>query len=430
MSDATALDDATFARLIDALGPFETAPVLAVAVSGGADSLALCLLAGRWARLRGGRAIGVTVDHGLRPEAVEAARQVGCWLSRHRIEHHILRWDGQKPVSGVQAAARTARYDLLGRWCAAQGILHLLLAHHCDDQAETVLMRLARGSGVDGLSAMAPIVATPRVRLLRPLLSVSHVRLMARLKEMGQPWIEDPSNANGAFERVRWRRLLPKLAVEGMDAPSLAESAARCARARHALEATATTLMVRAVRLDPAGFARIRSDLLADAAEDLALRVLGRVCRCVAGGDYPPRLERLERLWGEMLAGLTGRRTFAGCVMVPDGQDVLICREAARVEPPLPVSAGEKVFWDHRFSVTLGGRGEGRIAALGRAGWAVVRDAVGKAAYPASVLVTLPTLIDQHGISAVPHLGYKRAIASELSVERLCFTPANGLSRV
>jgi len=158
---AAPLDASGFARLMASLGPFESAPRIAVAVSGGADSLALALLAADWAAAQGGKAVALTVDHGLRPEAAAEARQVRRWLADCGISHFILAWRGPRSGADVQAAARAARYRLMGEWCARRGILHLLLAHHRDDQAETVLLRLARGSGLEGLAAMAPVSELP-----------------------------------------------------------------------------------------------------------------------------------------------------------------------------------------------------------------------------------------------------------------------------
>ena len=139
------------------LGPFEPSPRIAVAVSGGPDSLALCLLADRWARARRGTAFGLTVDHRLRPESGAEAAQVRRWLTARGIAHRTLRWPGARPVTGLQEQARAARLALLTGWCRRAGVLHLLLGHQREDQAETALQRLVRGSGIDGLAAMAPV---------------------------------------------------------------------------------------------------------------------------------------------------------------------------------------------------------------------------------------------------------------------------------
>ncbi len=187
------------------LGPFERPPRLAVAVSGGPDSLALLLLADRWARASGGTVRAFHVDHGLRPEsAAEAARLAG-WLAARGIPCRIVRREGPRPPSRLQETARAARLALLEEACAADGILHLLLAHHARDQRETVAMRAARRSGPDGLAGMAALRETARVRLLRPLLDVPPARLRATLEALGQDWLEDPSNRDPRFERARLR---------------------------------------------------------------------------------------------------------------------------------------------------------------------------------------------------------------------------------
>jgi tRNA(Ile)-lysidine synthase len=418
------LDQACFAARMAALGPFERQPIVAVAVSGGADSLALTLLADHWARGQGGKILALTVDHRLRPASTDEAVQVGQWLAARGIDHQILAWEGEKPATGIQAAARQARYALLGEACRRAGILHLLLAHHQDDQAETLLARLARGSGVDGLAAMAPLVETKDLRLLRPLLAEPHDRLVATLTAWGQPWLDDPSNQSPRFQRVRLRQ---SLAEEGMDATKLAATATRLGRARQALEAATAALAVRAVQLHPAGWARLDPKLLAEAPDELGLRLLARLTRTIGGAGYPPRLERLERLHGELRAGLAGRRTFAGCVLAPSRAGVVVCREPAAVSPGIVAKAGEVVTWDGRFTLRLGGAGEGRIEALGPAGWLKLRDLIGKTSLPAPVRPTLPVLIDQHGISAAPHLGYKRVVANGPIVVEIVFTPASAL---
>jgi tRNA(Ile)-lysidine synthase len=411
------------------LGPFETGATFAVAVSGGADSLALCLLADAWARARGGRVQALTVDHGLRPEAAHEARQVAAWLAGHGIAHHILSWQGEKPSSSLQAAAREARYALLRGWCAANGLLHLLLGHHQDDQAETFLLRLARGSGVDGLSAMAPRTALAEISLLRPLLGIAHVRLTATLRACGQPWIEDPSNACEIYRRVRLRRMMPILTAEGLDGPRLAATAGRLGRVRQALEGATNDLMVRAISFDPRGFAWLAMTEIAAAPEEIALRLLARLCRTVGGGVFPPRLERLERLLGELRSGLEGRRTFAGCLLVPGAEKLLVCREPARLGPRVAVRVGTPILWDGRFSLSLSGRGDGWIDGLGHRGWLSIRDACPQTVIPPMVVRSLPMLVDRHGISAVPHLGYKRRVDADLKIERVRFTPATPLTQ-
>ncbi len=183
--------------------PLAPAGPLAVAVSGGADSMALLCLAARW----GKRPLtALTVDHGLRAESAEEARRVKGWAEAQGVPHVTLAWRGEKPKANLQAAARAARYGLLAQWCRDARVEGLLLAHTLDDQAETVLLRLARGSGVNGLAAMAPATRLRGVTLLRPLLGISRARIVATLEALRQPWIEDPSNEDTRFARVRLRK--------------------------------------------------------------------------------------------------------------------------------------------------------------------------------------------------------------------------------
>lgn len=419
-----------FAALMDGLGPFEDGPVLAVGVSGGADSLALCLLAREWAADRGGRVEALTVDHALRPESGDEAATVGRWLADRDLSHHILTWQGEKPATGIQAAAREARFRLLRSWCRDHGVLHLLLAHHLDDQAETFLLRLGRGSGVDGLSAMAPVTALPEVRLLRPLLDIPRARLAATLRALGQPWIEDPSNQSDHYRRVRFRKMMPLLAAEGLDPARLAGTARHLAAARHALEVAATDLALKAVEVDPAGFAWLDCGPLAAAPREVGLRTLSRLVRMIGGGAYPPRLDGLERLFDGLLASPEKRRTFAGCLLGPWKDRLLVCREGRGLAEPVPVRGGDSVLWDGRFLCRIEGTGTGTVGALGADGWRTLREAVGVSPVPAPVLATLPALVDPRGISAVPHLGYTRRDGVGLRMGRTIFQPVNPLSPV
>ncbi|PZA09928.1 tRNA lysidine(34) synthetase TilS [Rhodopseudomonas palustris] len=217
---------------------WKAAPAIVLAVSGGPDSLALMWLAARWRKaLKRGPALSVvTVDHGLRPEAALEARAVKRQAAALDLPHRTLKWHGAKPSSGIQAAARAARYSLLAGAAKRAGATHIMIAHTRDDQAETVMMRLSRGSGITGLAAMARETERDGVVLARPLLDVPKARLLATLAKAKVGFASDPSNADPRFARPRWRELMPLLAAEGCNAYSLARLAARAARADAALE--------------------------------------------------------------------------------------------------------------------------------------------------------------------------------------------------
>ena len=276
-----------------AFEPFEAKPILTVAVSGGRDSMALALLAHDWARERGGAVRALIVDHGLRTGSAREAAETQGRLASHGMVAEILRWTGSKPASGIQEAARAARYRLLLDACRERAILHLLVAHHADDQAETVAMRAERASGPDGLAGMAALVEHRHARLLRPLLPLRRARLTATLLARQVPWIDDPSNADPRFERARLR------AGGGAVPAAPAGGDLRAERERRLAQASVEALEFNgaAVAIDHSSFVRLDVELGAG--------LLGRVVRGVGGLAYPPRRERLERAVARL-------RTLAG----------------------------------------------------------------------------------------------------------------------
>src|SRR5712664_2328709 len=217
---------------------WKTAPAIVLAVSGGPDSIALMWLAARWRSTlaRGPRLIAVTVDHGLRAEAASEARGVKRLARTLDLTHRTMRWTGDKPKTGLPAAARAALYRLLAQAARASGATHILTAHTRDDQAETLLMRLLRGSGISGLAAMARESERDGVLLARPFLHVSKSQLVATLKKAKIGFADDPTNRDTSFTRPRLRAIMPVLAAEGGDARNLARLASRLARANQAVE--------------------------------------------------------------------------------------------------------------------------------------------------------------------------------------------------
>lgn len=437
-SAVAAIEADEFAGLMAPLAPFERPPELAVGVSGGADSVALCLLAEDWARHRDGRAVALIVDHGLRSGSDDEARGVADRLAGRGIATVVLRWEGAKPETEVQAAARLARYRLMTAWCRHAGVLHLMLAHHRDDQAETVLLRLGRGSGIDGLAAMAAVVETPAVRLLRPLLDVAKARLPATLRARGEPWVEDPSNVDPAFARTRLRALAPTLAAAGLTPPRLAGMARSLGRARGALEAAVADLLAVAVTVHPAGFCHLDPQPYRAAPDAVARRALVRVLLCVGGGVYPPRGARLERLNRALREDcMAGGRTLAGCRILPCREGLLICREAAAAKTEATLERGAWSEWDQRFLLRVESSAAARSRAykvrrLGRAGWtAVAASEAGlrKTAIPGAVRPGLPAFFDLDGVAAVPHLGFVRSVlrGAKRPVFTAAFRPAQPL---
>lgn len=321
-ADDTRLGDAFAAAVVGFDAP------LVLAVSGGGDSLALMHLAARHAAMqRAALPMVLTVDHGLRPDSGRDARKVATWAEALGLEAHILVWRDKKPTSGIEAHARAARYQLMGAWMVAHGTPVLCVGHTQDDQAETFLLRLARGSGVDGLSAMTSRAPFPHqgftdLRVARPLLGLARADLRAFLAGIGQVWLEDPMNQDPAFERVRMRAAVSGLAAAGVSARRIAAAAAHLARAREALEQMTDTLLAQATR--QAGPESAKSDILLDAAalgaapREVGLRALAAILMAVSGSPYRPRFEALERLFDRIVAGRLGRgATLQGCRVGP-----------------------------------------------------------------------------------------------------------------
>ena len=328
-------------------------PAMILAVSGGPDSTALMVLAQRWRRTlrRGPKLVAVTIDHGLRPEAKREAAAVKALARSLGIEHQTMRWTGPKPKTGVQEAARAARYRLLADASRAEGGSPVLTAHTRDDQAETVLFRMMRGSGIGGLAGMRRGTLLPgeqsakendKIELFRPLLDVPKSRLIATLKAAKIRYADDPSNRDPRFARPRLRKLMPLLAAEGLTAARLAKLADRASRAETALDDAVHVILRELVpppwpergpvTIDAGDFYRL--------ADELKLRVLRRVIDWT-GDEGPVELGKLEALCASVAEAIEDslvplgkadryRHTLAGALITLDGGQLRIERAPAR----------------------------------------------------------------------------------------------------
>jgi tRNA(Ile)-lysidine synthase len=320
---------------------WKAAPAIVLAVSGGPDSIAMMWLAARWRRVlkRGPQLLAVTIDHGLRPEAAREAREVKRLAKTLDLPHRTLRWSGAKPKTGVPAAARDARYRLLAKAARAVSATHVLTAHTQDDQAETLLMRMSRGSGIAGLAAMARQSQRDGVVLARPLLHIPKARLVATLKKAKIGFADDPTNRDTNFTRPRLRAIMPALAAEGFDARNLTRLAARLARANAAVEilvdGAERYLALGEPDPDHAGF---DANAFAGLAEEIRLRLLLRRIDRV-GHEGPAELGKVEALLAALdrACAATGpakrriglKQTLAGAlVSLADGR--------IRIEPAPP----------------------------------------------------------------------------------------------
>ena len=406
--------DAEFNLLMRSVSPFENRPTLAVAVSGGPDSLALTILASRWAKQHDGRAVGLIVDHGLRPEAADEARQTGQWLSRYGVEHHILVWRGPKPTSGVQREARRARYELLFSWCRHAGTLHLLTGHHRQDQAETVALRRLRQSGPRGLSGMAVIREIEGLRLLRPLLGIDKTRLKDTLRHFGQGWIDDPSNRSFCYSRNRLRH-------QGINSVNLAGQAARHGRDRHVLDKKRHAALAGSVTIHPAGFAQVCRRQLNALPPGLVDDLVASLLMTIGGCIYPPRRQSLGRLIDAMRNGYKFcGQTLSHCLIVQQRERWLFCRERDRAST-LALISDQRHYWDSRFVIRCRYQGPGlHVRELGEHGWSkrhqlLERQQACDIPHPARP--SLLSIWQDEKLLAIPHAGLFDRHFNPLAIE-------------
>jgi tRNA(Ile)-lysidine synthase len=362
MRDPAANDPVSEAEAERLFGLLSREPALVLAVSGGPDSTALMHLAVRWrdSLPRPPRLTAVTVDHGLRKESAREALAVKRLAKKLKVAHETLRWTGKKPKTGIQEAARNARYRLLAQAAQRAGAAYILTAHTQDDQAETVLFRLMRGSGVAGLRGMAFGAALPtalagkrRLHLSRPLLSVAKSRLIATLVASGIPFADDPSNRDPRFSRPRLRELMPALAAEGLTAQRLALLAERVTRIEMLLF---DVLNAAQMRLAPGpwpakGPVTVDSSAFADLPEEIALRLLGRLIEWI-GDEGPVELGKLEALCASLEGPLADvmlgtdprrfRRTLAGAMITLSGAKLTVERAPSRRTGTKPRKSGPK----------------------------------------------------------------------------------------
>ena len=369
----------TAAALLHRLQPFGAEAHLALAVSGGGDSMGLLALAAEAQKLDYAPRFSVlTVDHKLRPEAADEAAQVGDICRALGLPHYLLAADENLSQTGIQQEARNLRYRLMAGWCAAYEAQALVLAHHQDDQAETVLMRMARGSGVKGLGGMAPrrkihTEAGPLL-LLRPFLNDAGDALKNIAAAAGLPVIDDPSNEDTRFERVRWRRLLPKLAAEGLDAATLAEMAATMRQTQAALDKKLTGWLEThadwheygVLCLPRAGF-----EALPQAHQQ---RLLGRFVQYFGQHAHPLKRRKSERVLQHMANSPFGGAVLGGAQLRWRGDTIFMGREAAACPSPLALHDGDGI-WDNRFRFASEKADKKlHLAALGQAGVQEMRN--------------------------------------------------------
>ncbi len=341
------------------LGPLPDAP-LGVAVSGGGDSVALLMLL-----YNAGKDIhAATVDHQLRPESAQEAAGVAALCARYDIPHQTLVWQSPDIRGNLQNQARKARRSLLAGWARRQGLADIVLGHTQDDQAETFLMRLARGSGVDGLSGMAPMRCVAGLCWHRPMLGLARDELREYLRLKNIDWVEDPGNDDLKYDRIKARKALEILAPLGLNVSRLAETSDHLRRARHALEVTVQELARQAITLSDAGELCISLQYFRLAPREIQLRLLAAALRWVASVRYRPRFNALVGLLDACLDQPQKPRTLHGCSIGVTRDHIIVNREVSAT----PAMAALETIWDGRWEIGCFDLENVKIKALGKDG--------------------------------------------------------------
>ncbi len=341
---------------------------IAVAVSGGPDSMALAFCIKRWADSSGHNLRAFIVDHALREASGNEALLTQQRLNKLGIESEILRWQHDAVSSAIQKQARQARYDLLLNACQRFGIQDLFLAHHRDDQAETILMRLAKGSGVEGLVGMKAEQVTQNVRCLRPFLSCSKAQLIATAEATGIDYVRDPSNSSETFARGRLRRVMPLLATEGLTVESLLDLGARAAEQVELLDYATQNFIIAHSQRDLSGAITFALEAFHGHPVVVGRTALARAILHIVPSDYAPRRSELASVFDLLTRDQTQvTRTLGGCLILRRGSRIIVLREPSAVKDKKILHPGECVLWDNRWRITYpsGLDGDMEIKALG-----------------------------------------------------------------
>lgn len=318
----------------------------AVAVSGGADSLCLTLLLSEYCQKNNISLTAVTVNHNIRKESMTEAETVHQFLTEQGICHTTLHNKRIIGATSVEADAREIRYQLMINFCKRENISTLFIAHQAEDQAETFLSRLARGSGVDGLSAIRPISKREGVYLVRPLLDISKKEIETYLKKRDVQWINDPMNQDETYERVKWRHFLPLLEEKGILLKSMICSVKRLERSQQALQEMTNTFLNSSVQYYDEGYALIDTASFQRLPEEIKIRVLMSVLKTVGQTGNFISLELVERA----VLSFPKKMTLAHCVLIPHKKGLFVVKEAHRMEQKKVISPNKWIMWD-RFMI-------------------------------------------------------------------------------
>jgi len=343
-----------FFKIMDTLGPYEKNPHLAIAVSGGSDSLCLAILTQEWVKNRGGKITALIVDHGLRKNSGKECKETQNILKKRKIFSHCFKWKLSKiPKKGVQEKAREFRYNIFEDWCFKKKIIHLLIAHHFEDQKETFLMRLNNNSNIYGLACMPKILFKKKIRILRPLLDFKKKEIIKYLNEKKINWIEDSSNMSLKYSRNRLRKIFPKLEKKGLTDNKLKRILKRAQKERNKIEIKSTDWLNKYVDIDSLGYASINFSSLKLLNKDDFIFIFSRILNMISGSFYVPKSKYVYNFYMKIKSNETMNHTnLGGCHIFFFKKKLYVCREIFKKHRKQKITFQfNKIVWDNRFEV-------------------------------------------------------------------------------
>ena len=388
---------------------------IALAVSGGPDSTAMMQIAALSKKLKNNNVTVIVVDHGLREESKNEANIVGQNAKLLGFKFKILKWDGVKPKTRIQEIARKTRYKLMTSWCKKKGIEKLFLAHHLDDQVETFLMRLGKGSGVDGLAVMNYVTEISSLKLVRPFLEIPKTRFIKILSITNLEWISDPSNFSSDYKRSRIRKILPILSKEGINSKQIGLVIKRMRSAKDALNTQTNILLKKYLsNVDNVAYF-LNKELLKDVKEkEILLRVLEKIFMNISGSIYPPRRNKLENILSWILKNNNIKaKTLTGVVVRKRKSELIFYREPDDCYKSVNIRPLTSRYscWDDRFFLKANKSNDLQIRALGDVGIKILKEEKilkrqGFQNVPLSAWKTVPGVWSKKRLISVPTLGY------------------------
>ena len=437
-----------FFKTMNSLGLYEKNPHLAVAVSGGCDSLCLALLAKKWANNKGGRITALIIDHGLRKSSGEECKKTLRLLKKQKIFSQCFKWQlSKKPKNSVQEKAREFRYNVFEEWCYKKNIKYLLVAHHFEDQKETFIMRLNSNSNIYGLACMPKVLLKKEIKILRPLLDLKKKDIINYLKEKNINWIEDPTNNSLKYSRNRLRKILPKLEEKGLTDGSFRRILKRAQKERKKIENKFSSWLIKNVNIHTLGYAAVNFRSLKLLDKDDFIFIFSKLLNIISGSFYGPKSKYVYNFYKKMKSNETINKTnLGGCHIFFFKKKMYVCREVFKKSRKQEINFQlNKIIWDNRFEIEhkkkiFLKRKLGKsvfIEQLQKDGWNEIllknERFKRKIKIPNKIILSLPAVKNKkNDVLYVPHLQYYSNIRSkkEFSNMSFLFKPRVTLSNI